>query len=362
MPKISILIPYYNDEEFLKESIQSVLNQAYSDFELVLINHACTDKSREIAHSFADARIKHVDLPRNEGAGGGIILEAFLNIATGTFIKFFSADDVMKQNCLEVEMTYLEKNPQIDFCFADAECIDDRSKKTGVIFSTERSKCLFTSPNIGITILEEYYYHWANNVPYPTLLFRRHCFDVITIDFSFVMLFDVRLILEMLLANMRVGCIKEVVCQYRIHKEQVSSTSKWPQVRNYSYFEGIIEFSIFLRTNNIKILQQLVRSRETDIDFLRLAVAQFFLTDGSILPRQIAGYLFLHDFLNSAEGRRKAEQIGLTIGRFRYFLRTNPNIVRFYKNEINNIGIKGVLRVLLSKIKHKIIKQKLGHF
>ena len=101
MPEISILIPYYNDEEFLKESIQSVLDQTYTDFELVLINHACTDSSRRIARSFADGRIVHVDLPTNAGAGGGVILDAFLKVARGRFYKLFCADDLLHSDYLE---------------------------------------------------------------------------------------------------------------------------------------------------------------------------------------------------------------------------------------------------------------------
>ena len=84
MPEISVLIPYYNDEDFLRESIQSVLDQTYTDFELVLINHACTDSSRKIARSFEDGRIVHIDLPVN--AGAGVILDAFLKKARGTYV------------------------------------------------------------------------------------------------------------------------------------------------------------------------------------------------------------------------------------------------------------------------------------
>ena len=52
--KISVILPYYNDKEFLKDSIQSVLDQSMQDFELILINHASTDNSSNTAKSFKD--------------------------------------------------------------------------------------------------------------------------------------------------------------------------------------------------------------------------------------------------------------------------------------------------------------------
>ena len=72
--KVSVLIPYYNDREFLRQSIESVLNQTYKDFELILVNHATTDDCREIAHSYNDDRIIHLDMDKNYGAGTGLII------------------------------------------------------------------------------------------------------------------------------------------------------------------------------------------------------------------------------------------------------------------------------------------------
>ena len=62
--KVSVLIPYYNDREFFRQSIESVLNQTYKDFELILVNHATTDDCREIAHSYNDDRIIHLDMDK----------------------------------------------------------------------------------------------------------------------------------------------------------------------------------------------------------------------------------------------------------------------------------------------------------
>ena len=71
-PKVSVFLSYYNDADFLKSAIDAVLNQSFQDFELILLNHSTTDNCREIAHSYKDKRIIHLDTKYNYGAGCGI--------------------------------------------------------------------------------------------------------------------------------------------------------------------------------------------------------------------------------------------------------------------------------------------------
>ncbi len=99
-PLVSVMIPYYNDEKFLNQSIDSVLAQSYDNLELILINHTCTDRSREIAHSYSDARIRHIDLEKNMGAGGSIIFQEFFIHAKGEYVKMFCADDILVPNAI----------------------------------------------------------------------------------------------------------------------------------------------------------------------------------------------------------------------------------------------------------------------
>ena len=90
-PLVSVFIPYYNDDKFLRESIEAVLNQSYKNLELILVNHASTDSSRDIAHSYDDDRIVHIDMPINYGAGSGKLLKEFLKVAKGKYSKLLCA-------------------------------------------------------------------------------------------------------------------------------------------------------------------------------------------------------------------------------------------------------------------------------
>ena len=100
MVKVSVIIPVYNAEEFLDESINSVLNQSLEDIELICVNDGSKDNSLEILNNFSkkDKRVKVFDKPNG---GCGSARNKGLDNATGEFIYFFDPDDYILPNALE---------------------------------------------------------------------------------------------------------------------------------------------------------------------------------------------------------------------------------------------------------------------
>ncbi|MDX2173404.1 MAG: glycosyltransferase [Bacteroidota bacterium] len=109
-PLISIILPVYNAQDYIKESIDSILNQTYKNFEFIIINDGSTDKSEEIILSFNDSRIKYFS-QKNIGLAG--TLNVGLNFATGIYIARQDQDDISHKDRLEKQIDYLEKNPSI---------------------------------------------------------------------------------------------------------------------------------------------------------------------------------------------------------------------------------------------------------
>ncbi|MGE4286790.1 MAG: glycosyltransferase family 2 protein, partial [Phycisphaerae bacterium] len=89
-PRISVVIALYNKEQTISRAISSVLNQSFTDFELVIVNDGSTDGSAETARSFDDSRIRILDIP-NSGAGAA--RNAGLSDAKGKYVAFLDADD-----------------------------------------------------------------------------------------------------------------------------------------------------------------------------------------------------------------------------------------------------------------------------
>lgn len=114
LPDISIIIPIYNAESYLEACITSVLNQTFTDFELILVNDGSTDQSESICRRFAteDSRIVYVSKPNG---GSSSAKNKGLEIARGNFIEFVDADDTVDREYTE-NLRKGAEDPQVDLC------------------------------------------------------------------------------------------------------------------------------------------------------------------------------------------------------------------------------------------------------
>ena len=111
---ISVVIPVYNREDTVKASIQSVLNQTFSDIEVIVVDDASKDESIKIVKSIKDNRIKIIELDENKGAC--IARNIGIKEARGEYIAFHDSDDLWVKNKLEICIAVL-KEKQADMVF-----------------------------------------------------------------------------------------------------------------------------------------------------------------------------------------------------------------------------------------------------
>ncbi len=118
---ISIVTASYNYENFIAETIQSVLNQTYQNWELIIVDDCSTDNSVEIIQSFCkqDKRIKLVQ--NNENVGLQKTILHALNHTNGQWIAFLESDDLWCENCLERRISTIKKYPQMGLIFNNVE-------------------------------------------------------------------------------------------------------------------------------------------------------------------------------------------------------------------------------------------------
>ena len=107
MPEVSIITPCYNSSKFLQQTIDSVLNQTFTDWEWLITDDKSTDHSVEIINKVKDERIKLTVAEKNGGAGHARNLS--LEKATGRFITFLDADDFWEPNFLEEMVSFMKK-------------------------------------------------------------------------------------------------------------------------------------------------------------------------------------------------------------------------------------------------------------
>ncbi|MBR2988532.1 MAG: glycosyltransferase family 2 protein, partial [Clostridia bacterium] len=97
--KVSIIMPTYNSAKFIGESITSVLNQTYTDWELIIVDDCSTDNTEEIVTSFGDERISYIKNEVNSGAA--VSRNRAIDLAQGKWIAFLDSDDLYKSEKLE---------------------------------------------------------------------------------------------------------------------------------------------------------------------------------------------------------------------------------------------------------------------
>jgi glycosyltransferase involved in cell wall biosynthesis len=122
MQLISVVIPVYNGEKTIRQTLESVLNQTFTDFEVIVINDGSQDATLEIVANIADPRLKVFSYPN---AGQAASRNRGLSQARGEFIAFLDADDLWTSDKLEAQLRVLQENPQAAVAYSWSDCIDE---------------------------------------------------------------------------------------------------------------------------------------------------------------------------------------------------------------------------------------------
>ncbi|MFM7016782.1 MAG: glycosyltransferase family 2 protein [Bacteroidota bacterium] len=130
---VSVVIPAYNASGFIVKTMQSILNQSYSDIELIIVNDGSTDNTLNAIQSINDSRIRifsrdnhGVSLSRNFG----------LQHALGKYIVFFDADDIMLPDFIQLRVRFLEKNPFFSFATSWVQKINEEDRLIGALLKS----------------------------------------------------------------------------------------------------------------------------------------------------------------------------------------------------------------------------------
>jgi len=248
-PSISVLMPVYNAAPYLKEAIDSILSQTFSDFEFLIINDGSTDNSEEIILSYNDTRIRYVKNEQN------IKLIATLNrgiaLCKGEYIARMDADDVSLPTRLETQFTFMESHPDVALCGSWFVSLDN---------DHNISKYKPTHNEIMFQML------FQCHLCHPSLMLRRKnilYFDLkFDINFSHAEDYDffVRIGRHFQLAN-----IQEVLLKYRIHEGSVSAKHKSIQIENSIKIKQREFHNIGIEINNI-LLEDFTRLNYQDYD------------------------------------------------------------------------------------------------
>ncbi|MEA5504225.1 glycosyltransferase [Halotia wernerae UHCC 0503] len=123
--KISVVIPAYNSEKTIKATIDSVLNQTFTDFELIIINDGSQDSTLDIVSQVQDCRLKIFSF---ENAGGNVSRNRGLHQSVGEFVSFLDADDIWTSDKLASQLQALQENVDAKVAYSWTDYIDENGK------------------------------------------------------------------------------------------------------------------------------------------------------------------------------------------------------------------------------------------
>lgn len=206
--KVSVVLPVYNSEEYLEESIESILGQTISNLELIIVLDQGNGHSKEIAERYnqKDSRVR---LSVNDGLGLAKCLNKGIEMADGKYIARQDADDISQPKRLEKQYKFLEKNKDIFLCGTEAKLITEKHELIG-------RKNLPENPE---EVLPQ-----RNKIMHPSVMFRNY--NNLKYREKFVNSEDYDLWLRTLSQGKKMRNLKEPLIKYRIRRDAVSSSKK----------------------------------------------------------------------------------------------------------------------------------------
>lgn len=214
--EISVILPIYNASLYLKDAIDSILNQSFGDFELIVYDDGSTDDSRSIVDAYQDKRIVKRYFDENQGLIK--ILNLGFSEAKGKYIARMDADDISHPNRFEIQRNFLETHPEIGICGTQLELIHtgevlERPTEDGDIRWWIFKGSPFAHPSVMIRkqVIDD------NN-----LRFDPKAYVVEDFDFWWHLAFHTKL------AN-----LNQTLLKYRIHEQQESTAKNAIQAKNF---------------------------------------------------------------------------------------------------------------------------------
>lgn len=134
----SIIIPLYNKENFIVKTVNSVLNQTFQDFEIIIVEDCSTDTSKSIAYSIVSDKIKLIEHEKNKGLSAS--RNTGIKNASSDFIVFLDADDIFKVNCLEKIYSLIDKFPSAGLYATNYDEVYAYTKKVKPTFSIKNNE------------------------------------------------------------------------------------------------------------------------------------------------------------------------------------------------------------------------------
>lgn len=261
LPKVSVLLPVFNGELFLREAIESVLAQTYEDFELLISDDGSTDSSATIISSFSsrDPRIIAWTNPTQKGLFANY--NECLARASAEYIKPFAQDDLLKPNTLATMISFLEKESEIVLVSCARRFINDQGQEIEVHRRSDEHIILPSGQ-----VLKENLLGLCNLIGEPSAVLFRRQFAGTGFDTSFHHLGDIEYWLRIIEQGKYQYC-NDILCEFRRHGGSMTTRNQ----RHLLYIVDLVHMGRVFQ----HVLQKLGLTEQAYLQLVALEVAKY---------------------------------------------------------------------------------------
>ena len=209
---VSIVIPIYNSEKYLKECLNSLFNQTYENIEIIAVNDGSTDRSLEILQDYSDK----IQIFSQENNGLYSALKVGISKIQGKWCKWFSPDDVLYLNAVEIQVNEAKKHLDNTILYSNWDVIDENGKLLRKFHESNNNDLSRFEYNIRLLHGQQIN---INTALIPSILFNkpgiRKLDDPVAIDYDFFLN-------SALFHDVKFHLIHQSLVKYRIHSDQLS--------------------------------------------------------------------------------------------------------------------------------------------
>ena len=209
---VSIIIPIYNSEKYLKDCLNSLLQQTYENVEIIAVNDGSTDRSLEILQDYSD----RLEIFSQENNGLHSALKVGISKIHGKWCKWFSPDDILYSNAIEVQVNEAEKHPDNTILYSNWDIIDENGKLVREFHESNNNDLSRFEYNIRLLYGQQIN---INTALIPSTLFQkpgiRNLDEPVAIDYDFFLN-------SAIFYDVKFHLIPKSLVKYRIHADQLS--------------------------------------------------------------------------------------------------------------------------------------------
>lgn len=242
-PKISVILTSFNHSKYLREAIESVLNQTYENFELIIWDDASEDDSWEIINSYTDSRIKAFQNSESKRGVYGIN-KAISEVAQAEYIAIHHSDDIWELNKLEKQVNFLDSHPAIAAVFSNAQAIDE----SGAPYSdtSHYYSSVFDRENRTRQEWLRLFFDQGNALCHPSVLIRKQCYsDCGLYRFGLAQIADFDMWIRLCL-KYEIHVMPDRLVKFRVRDNEANSSGNRPETRARVLFEFSILLPLYL--------------------------------------------------------------------------------------------------------------------